>query len=99
MNIHPLWFFCIVLRLSLTYIVAKYNIKPVLLIISLGFLYKYITGSNMEQQLAKVFWHEFRIGHSLLYFGAFLTYGTKYSSMFLFIDVIFSIIYRYIYNM
>ena len=81
MNINPLWYFCILIRLIIIYIIyyinKKYNykysniIKKIILIflgcIGIGFIYKAITGSNNEIQLSKVFWHETRYVHGTLY--------------------------------
>lgn len=95
MNIHPLWFLCIILRLSISkYIFDSMWIRFILLIIGTGFFYKYITGSNMEYQINKVFWHESRIIHSILYISAFISKDIKVVKMLLFSDVIFSILYR-----
>ena len=60
MIIHPLWFLCLFVRLSLSYTI--YNnlyteyILPIILLISTGFIYKGSTGSNNEKQIAKAFW-------------------------------------------
>lgn len=81
MNINPLWYFCILIRLTIIYIVYYFNkknnykyskiIKKIILIflgyIGIGFIYKAITGSNNEIQLSKVFWHETRYVHGTLY--------------------------------
>ena len=108
MNIHPLWFFCIILRLSMSYVSTKLNNKAsfILLIISLGFLYQSTFGSNNEIQVRKVFWHETRSIHSFLYFCAFISmyYKLKYknyelSGLFLLCDVIVSVSFRVIYDL
>ena len=78
MNIHPLWAVCIFVRLLLIFII-RYNYKNnliknifliILLAIGLGFIYKFIFGSNNEIQLNKVFWHDSRLLHGVLYITA-----------------------------
>lgn len=65
--------------------------------IGLGFLMKSIFGSNDEKQIDKVFWHETRIIHAFLVFMAGINfYNYNLSSMLLFTDILFSIIYRLI---
>jgi hypothetical protein len=67
----------------------------------LGFLYKGLTGSNDEIQVAKVFWHETRYTHSILYILAsiYLYNGNMdMNTLLLTSDVIFSIMYRLLTN-
>ena len=105
MKIHPLWYLCILSRLSLVYFVNKYGtsqkykslIQIILIVISLGFLNKSINGSNKEIQITNVFWHDARIVHAVLFgLSTFLFYKNKInlSAIILFIDILFSIIYR-----
>jgi len=107
MKIHPLWTICVLVRISLIFFIyylyhkkkqfRKY-ILFLLLLIGCGFLYKSITGSNNEKQIAKVFWHKTRIIHSLFYLlSAFYIFKKKIniSSIILIIDIIFSILYRF----
>lgn len=110
-EVHPLWYICITVRsiiaiLPLVYLhfsnnkvvntIANIN-KYILLFIGLGFLHKSIYGSNNEVQINKVFWHKTRIVHAALYLLAFFNYDDyKLTSLILFIDVIFSIGYRFI---
>lgn len=96
--------------LPLIYInLKKYNIsdellekilnfnKFILYLIGFGFLYKSLFGSNNETQVNKVFWHNTRIIHSLIYLAAaFNFHNLKLSSGLLFFDVLFSFLYRYI---
>ena len=84
MNIHPLWFICITIRLLLLVFlrlstqsnivkknkILKYIIIIIPLIIGFGFLNKAITGSNNEYQIRKVFWHDTRIIHALFYISS-----------------------------
>ena len=112
MNIHPLWFICILVRISLIIPLIYYQqsslsnivvniLKFVFVFISLGFFFKSIQGSNNEIQIAKVFWHETRIFHALFYFLAFyyLIYEqVSLSILFLVMDILFSISYRIIHN-
>jgi hypothetical protein len=109
MNIHPLWFLCVLFRFSLIFIIRYvYNMKKfkfnkllpciILLIISIGFIYKGLFGSNKENQFAKVFWHETRIIHGFFYLLAcyYLFIDKLYlNSTFLLIDLLFSISYRF----
>ena len=97
--IHPLWYLCIVIRLFAAFNLSKYYkyykyIKFIILVISLGFLYKTLTGSNNETQIAKVFWHKTRIIHSFFFFLAYLMSSLQNTTRVLVSDVIFSIIYR-----
>ena len=72
-----------------------------LLIIGLGFIYKALLGSNNEVQVAKVFWHETRYVHGVLYIMAsiYLLYNNlDICSLVLLLDLLFSILYRFIYN-
>ena len=109
MNINPLWSICIIIRLSLIFIIRYFyknrifkNIAVmVLLTIGIGFLYKYITSSNNEIQLSKVFWHETRYIHGFFYILAsyYLYYNNiEMNTVMLSTDIIFSILYRIITN-
>jgi len=65
----------------------------------IGFIYKYLTGSNDEVQVAKVFWHETRLVHGKLYIlASYYLYIENYrmSMLMLGLDTIFSILYRVI---
>ena len=104
MNIHPLWLLCIIVRLLVIVIVInfykKYNIylASILFIIGTGFMFKGITGSNMEKQVAKVFWHETRYLHGLLYLlSAYFVFikNIRMTSLVLLLDVVFSLMYRF----
>lgn len=105
MIIHPLWYLCLFVRLSLSYCI--YNnlyinyFLPIILVISTGFFYKGYTGSNNEKQIAKVFWHDTRYIHGILYGIAFYyLYNNNYkmSSLFILLDVLFSISYRLLFD-
>ena len=117
MNIHPLWFLCIFVRLSIIGVIwyfNKYtnfesNIKKIIKVISvifllsigIGFLNKALTGSNNEIQIAKVFWHETRYVHSGIYLLSamyLLNNNVNICLLLLLLDVIFSILYRFIFN-
>lgn len=102
-NIHPLWFICLFVRIIYTKILVNslklnninYNILP--LIMGLGFLYKYFTGSNDEIQISKVFWHDSRLVHGILYLLVSFYYykkNTKLTLLILILDIIFSLLYR-----
>ncbi len=94
--IHPLWYFCICIRLLLTLNLKKYYklSKYIILTISCGFAYKALTGSNNETQIAQVFWHNVRFIHSILFFLAYLQSTPRSTTLILICDIIFSIIYR-----
>ena len=109
MNIHPLWAVCILVRLLLM-LTIRYTYKNkqikniflfILLVIGLGFIYKFIFGSNNEIQLNKVFWHDSRLLHGVLYITA--TYylyvdNINLNSITLSLDIIFSFLYRFLLN-
>jgi len=109
MNIHPLWAVCIFVRLLLIFII-RYNYKNnliknifliILLAIGLGFIYKFIFGSNNEIQLNKVFWHDSRLLHGVLYITAvYYLYvnNINLNSITLLLDIIFSFLYRFLLN-
>ena len=106
-KIHPLWFVCLLTRVLLivgiVLVISNHksykNYAVVLLaIMGSGFIYKYITGSNNEKQIAKVFWHDSRLLHGILYltasFYVFVS-NVKMTTTVLSIDIIGSLIYRF----
>ena len=103
MIIHPLWLICLTIRtLPIIFLKTKnFIFSTILLIISFGFFYKALTGSNNEKQFNKVFWHNTRIVHSITYFLAYkyLEFGKiTYTKKILSFDILFSIIYRLLNN-
>ena len=115
MIINPLWYLCIFTRLCVIGILwylnkidnIKYNkiikISSFIFIIGIGigFIYKAITGSNNEVQISKVFWHETRYVHGIIYIlsSLYLLYDNlNICLLLLFIDIIFSILYRIIFR-
>ena len=99
-KIHPLWFFCIFVRIIIVFLPFINSIsnisKYIILLMGLGFLYKSVFGSNDEIQVKKVFWHNVRIVHGILFIlAAFYFTNKKLSSILLLSSVLFSIIYRY----
>ena len=107
MNINPIWYICLLVRSTLAYIIYDYHnefnkyLIPLLFIISSGFFYKGYTGSNNETQLAKVFWHDSRYIHGILYLLAvyyLCNSNYKMSSILVALDIVFSILYRFIMN-
>ena len=110
MNINPLWYLCIIVRFSLIAIIRYFYIKkkinnnyfPILLFaMGSGFIYKALTGSNNETQVAKVFWHETRYVHGSLYLlAAYYLYkkNIDMNSLVLFSDLVFSFNYRFFTN-
>ena len=109
MNIHPLWTVCILVRLLLLLII-RYTYKNkqikniflfIVLAIGIGFIYKFIFGSNNEIQLNKVFWHDSRLLHGVLYITAsyyLYTNNINLNSITLLLDIIFSFLYRFLLN-
>jgi len=104
-SIHPLWVLCILTRLLMIKFIRDNNfshkniILGVLLIMGLGFLYKYVYGSNDEIQVRKVFWHDSRLAHSVFYLLAVYYYfinDMNNSNKVLLVDVIFSFLYRFL---
>ena len=112
MNINSLWYICLLVRISFIFMIRyiyknelKQNLLDVLpyivMIMGLGFLYKGYTGSNDEIQVAKVFWHETRYTHGMLYVlsSKYLFDGNiDMNTLLLSLDVIFSIMYRLLTN-
>jgi len=114
MNIHPLWYLCLTIRLLillLLWVLNKSNTKHkklikiiniiFLLTIGCGFIYKGYTGSNNEKQIAKVFWHNTRYVHGILYILSslyLLNDNLNIALLLLLLDVIFSILYRILFN-
>jgi len=113
MNINPLWFICLAARISLILAIYYLNkntqnkkyikIATLIIIFSIGFgfMRKALTGSNNEIQIAKVFWHETRYVHSILYIlsGLYLLDNNlNMCVLLLLIDVIFSVLYRVLFN-
>jgi len=64
-----------------------------LLLIGLGFIYKGIWGSNNETQIAKVFWHDTRYFHGVMYLLASVS-KISIARIILFLDILFSVIWR-----
>ena len=104
MNIHPLWSVCLLVRLSMAFIVLNYKsldklMLVILSLIGISFLYRGYTGSNNEVQVAPVFWHDTRYAHGIFYLLAalYLFIGNStIASIILASDVVFSILYRII---
>ena len=108
MNIHNLWFLCLLVRMLFVYLIFFITNKKnnlllicITLFIGLGFLYRGIIGSNNEIQIAKVFWHETRLIHSFLYLSSsYLLFNNNniMAATMLSTDIAFSIIYRILSN-
>ncbi len=108
MEINPLWYLCLLIRfsmvLSILYISTLKNnklidiiISFILLLMGIGFIYKSFTGSNNEIQVAKVFWHNSRIYHGILFILATYFYfknQKKLASLVILLDIVFSFVYR-----
>ena len=105
-KIHPLWSVCILSRIVLIFIVIqlhKYKVNKFfyvfLFIMGSGFIYKAITGSNNEKQISKVFWHETRIVHGILYLLSFyyiINNNIRVTKIILILDIVFSFIFRFL---
>jgi len=110
MKIHPLWSLCLFTRFCLAQLVEKignknkyyrYGFITLFLFIGLPFIAKGFYGSNNEVQIAKVFWHETRVIHGILYtLAAYYVYAKniKLSSVLVLTDIVYSILYRIIFN-
>ena len=108
MVIHPLWYICLSVRILLIFVIRyldKNKLKKIgilaLSLMGLGFIYQAIFGSNNEVQLNKVFWHEARILHGLLYLTSvyyLLMNNLNMNSLVLALDVIFSVLYRFYFK-
>ena len=110
MNIHILWYLCLLIRITLIYFIKYiYNnhnkyifiIQIILLSIGLGFMYKGYFGSNNEIQIDKVFWHNARYIHGFFYLLAVYYLSIDKLDVFTYLlkaDIIFSIAYRLIFN-
>ena len=109
MKVNLLWFICLLVRFSIVLgifyistltkdiIILDNIISLILFFMGVGFVYKYITGSNNEIQISKVFWHTSRIYHGLIFIIASITYFKNYkkiASILILIDILFSFIYR-----
>lgn len=95
-NIHPLWGVCLLTRLLLALNLDRVPLV-VPLVMGAGFVYKGLTGSNQEVQIAKVFWHETRYFHGIMYLMAayYKSKGnTRIATLILLLDLLFSIFYR-----
>ena len=110
MKIHSLWAVCLIVRVSLAFLVKKFANKnntyryilfACIFAIGAGFVYRGLYGSNNEVQVARVFWHESRYGHAILYLLASIyiyNKNPKLSSVFILTDVAYSVIYRLLFN-
>ena len=109
-KIHPLWFVCLFSRTLLIavvyYIISNVKLHSyknyvvfILAIMGSGFIFKYLTGSNNETQIAKVFWHDSRLLHGVLYLIAAIyasQENPKMSSITLSLDITGSLMYRFL---
>ena len=106
MVINPLWYLCISLRVLSILLLNKFKnykkiITSILLLISLGFIYQSIYSSNETFQISKVFWHDARIIHGIIYLLAtyyFYINDIKMTTILLITDIVYSILYRIIKN-
>jgi hypothetical protein len=107
MHIHPLWFVCLLVRCLLVYTVFRFHhatprlLLAILFTIGVGFLFKALTGSNDDKRVfwpeKKVFWHDARSVHAVMYLmasGYLLHDNVAMACLILALNVIFSVIYR-----
>ena len=108
MKIHPFWYICLSVRILLIFLIRildKKNLKKfgilILSIMGLGFIYQALFSNNKEIQFNKVFWHETRILHGLLYLtSVYYLYrnNLNMNSLVLVLDVTFSVLYRFYFK-
>ena len=108
MEIHPLWYICLSVRILLIFLIrflAKSKLEKLailtLSLIGLGFIYQYLFSSNNEIQFNKVFWHDTRITHGILYLISvyyLFKNNIEMTSLVLALDVIFSVLYRFYFK-
>jgi hypothetical protein len=104
-RIHPLYIVCLSARVILVWLIwiffSKYNLKPlaiaIVALIGAGFTYKAVFGSNHEIQISKVFWHDSRVLHAVLYSTALiylLLENLNMAVITLLLDLVSSLMYR-----
>jgi hypothetical protein len=108
MEIHPLWYICLSVRILLIFLIrflAKSKLEKLailtLSLMGLGFIYQYLFSSNNEIQFNKVFWHDTRITHGILYLISvyyLFKNNIEMTSLVLALDVIFSVLYRFYFK-
>ena len=108
MVIHPFWYICISVRIALIFLIRYlYKNKQkkvgalILGLMCLVFLYQSFYGSNNEIQLNKVFWHDTRITHGLLYLISvyyLFDNNLELNSAVISLDILFSLIYRFYFK-
>ena len=106
MNIHPLWYICLIVRLLMIFLINKFKkykkiILGILIIFGFGFFYKGVFSSNKEKQITKVFWHDVRFIHSFFMLSAgyyFYKDNIEMINVMLLTNISFSIIYRILNN-
>ncbi len=111
MKINRLWFLCLTVRLLIILMLWYFNkilknkVKILsfifLFLIGIGFIRKGYFSSNNEIQLSKVFWHETRYIHGVIYIlsSLYLLYDNlNMCLLLLLLDIIFSVLYRILFN-
>ena len=108
MVIHPFWYICLSVRILLIFLIRyldKNKLKKlgmlILSIMGLGFIYQALFSNNKEIQFNKVFWHETRVLHGLLYLSSvyyLFMNNLNMNSLVLSLDVIFSVLYRFYFK-
>ena len=108
MKIHPFWYICLSVRILLIFLIRilyKNKLKKIAILLlslmGLGFIYQYLFSSNNEIQFNKVFWHDTRITHGILYLISvyyLFKNNIEMNSLVLALDVIFSVLYRFYFK-
>ena len=108
MVIHPFWYICLSVRIALIFFIRyldKNKLRKVggliLSLMGLGFIYQALFSSNKEIQFNKVFWHETRIIHGILYLTSvyyLFDNNLEMNSIVLSLDIVFSLIYRFYFK-
>ena len=108
MVIHPFWYICLSVRIALIFFIRyldKNKLRKIggliLSLMGLGFIYQALFSSNKEIQFNKVFWHETRIIHGLLYLISvyyLFDNNLEMNSIVLSLDIVFSLIYRFYFK-
>ena len=108
MVIHPFWYICLSVRIILILIIRyldqnKYKKLAIftLSLMGLGFIYQALFSDNKEIQFNKVFWHDTRVLHGLLYLTSvyyLFKNNIEMNSLVLSLDVIFSVLYRFYFK-
>ena len=107
MVIHPYWFICLLVRIALIFLVRYLyknkhkNLAYLILGLMVWDLYISFFSSNKDTQFNKVFWHDTRITHGILYLISvyyLFENNIEMNSVVLSLDIVFSLIYRFYFK-